>query len=69
MKKLFIPLLFMQLNTYAQTGFWLDAGVQKKWNKKFNLVLGYYYPTTETLLQYKRDKEYRRLKKKNNESN
>ena len=41
----------------------------KKWNKKFNLVLGYYYPTTETLLQYKRDREYRKLKKKNNESN
>jgi hypothetical protein len=36
MKKLFIPLLFLQLNTFAQTGFWLDAGVQKNWNKKFS---------------------------------
>jgi hypothetical protein len=41
MKKLLLPLLFWQLSATAQTGLWLDAGVQKNWNKKltseFNL--------------------------------
>ena len=41
MKKLILPLLFWQLSATAQTGLWLDAGVQKNWNKKlcseFNL--------------------------------
>jgi hypothetical protein len=43
MKKLFIPLLFLQLNTFAQTGLWSDAGVQKNWNKKFSseFTIGY----------------------------